>query len=84
MPLRATKLGRSPQIPHPRRLVLGRRDQMRSVGAERRGEDPTLMPLEGDELGSSPLRSHTRAVLSSDAVTTCVPSGLNDAETTRP
>ena len=55
---------------------------MRSVGAERRGVDRILMPFEGDEARLSPRRSHTRAVLSSDAVTTRVPSGLNAAEMT--
>ena len=67
-PSRATSSAAPAQIPYPCRLVVGRRDHMRSVGAERRGED-SLMPFEGDELGRSPRKSHTRAVLSSDAVT---------------
>ena len=35
--------------PHPRRLVIRRRDDVRAVRAERRGMDWTLMPLQGDE-----------------------------------
>ena len=55
---------------------------MHSVRAERRRIDRILMPFEGDEVGGFSRKSHTRAVLSFDAVTTCVPSALNDAELT--
>ena len=53
---------------------------MRPVRAERRGVDRTLMPFEGDEARRLAAQIPNPRGLVPDAVTTCVPSGLNDAE----
>ena len=54
---------RPAQIPHPR-LGGVSRDHVRSVGAERGGEDRTLMPLEGDEGRPRPAQiPHQRRVV---------------------
>ncbi len=71
------------QIPHPRRLVRGRCDHVHAVGAECGGDDVTLVSSRAVKLGLSPRKSHIRVVLSQEAVTTCVPSARNAAETTR-
>ena len=71
------------RIPHPRGLVSGRGHHPRAVGAERRAVDRSSC-CKGLPIGAPVAASHTRAVLSSDAVTTRVPSGLNAALQTGP
>ena len=67
-------------VPDPRRLVRGGDDPL-AVGAERGGVDHVGVPLEvGEVLPES--ASQTRAVLSPEAVTIRLPSGLNAAEWT--
>ena len=63
----------------PRRLVLRRGDDALAVGAERRAIHSTVMAFErlADRLAGP--ASQSRAVLSSDAVTMRLPSGLNAA-----
>ena len=48
--------------PHSRRSVVGRGDDMGSVGAKQGGQDQTMMPFEGDEARRLARKSHTRAV----------------------
>ena len=80
-------------VPQPRRLVVRRGDDALAVGAERRDGRPVRhnirdgrptrqnfsWPLSGSPIGLPVSASHSRAVLSSDAVTMCLPSGLNAA-----
>ena len=70
-------------VPDPRRLVPGRGDDALPVGAERRARHWTSWPLSGSPIGSPVAASQTRAVLSLDAVTMRLPSGLNAARVTR-
>ena len=57
------------RIPHPRGLVTGRGHHPLAVGAERRCRPRLLVP-QGLPIGAPVAASHTRAVLSADAVTT--------------
>ena len=68
-------------VPHARGFVLGRRHHPCPVGREGCGIDPALMPL-STAISAPVAASHTRAVLSQDAVTTRVPSGEKAAELT--
>ncbi len=74
-------LARAVGVPHPRGLVGGRGDDALAVGAERRRTDPILVAPK-DQGSPVPSAFHTRAVLSHDAVTMRLPSGLNAAEKT--
>ena len=69
------------RVPDPGGPVARGGDHARAVGAELGGED---LPLMAQRLGQrlAGLASQTRAVLSAEAVTTRVPSGLNWAELT--
>ena len=69
--------------PHPRRVVVRAGDDPGPVRAEPGRGDPPSWPR---RTTGSPLPSarHTRAVLSPEAVTIRVPSGLNPAEVTPP
>ena len=70
-------------VPYLRRLVVAGGDDPRPVRAERRRPLTPVCPL--SERTSAPvLASQTFAVMSSLAVTTRDPSGLNDAELTTP
>ena len=67
-------------VPQPRRLVPRRGDDALAVGAERRALTPQLpWPVSGAPIGLPVAASHSRAVLSADAVTMRLPSGLNAA-----
>ena len=66
-------------VPEPRRLVRRRGDDALAVGAERRAHDLDIMASSGSPIGLPVAASQTRAVLSSDAVTMRLPSGLNAA-----
>ena len=72
-------------VPNPRRLVIGRGDDALAVGAERRTINSIIMYFEwfADRAGRS-AASQFRAVLSLDAVTMRVPSGLKAAEFSGP
>ena len=70
-------------VPQPRRLVIGRGDDALAVGAERRAAHRSSWPLSGSPIGLPVAASHSRAVLSEDAVTMRLPSGLNAALRTR-
>ena len=67
-------------VPQPRRLVVRRGDDALAVGAERRARDTLApWPVSGSPIGLPVSASHSRAVLSPDAVTMRLPSGLNAA-----
>ena len=69
-------------VPDPRRLVIRRGDDALAVGAERRATHSASWPLSGSPIGLPVAASQIRAVLSSDAVTMRLPSGLNAALST--
>ena len=66
-------------VPQPRRFVRRRGDDALAVGAERRACTPSVWPVSGSPICLPLSASHSRAVLSSDAVTMRLPSGLNAA-----
>ena len=81
MPLELGDEGPGGGLPDPRRPVYRRGDDAAAVRAERGGMEIVRMPLElGDEGAESAIQ--TRPVLSPDAVTMRLPSGLNAAEKT--
>ena len=65
-------------VPQTRRLVRGRGHHAPAIGAERRAPHPPLWPFK-TAISVPVSASHRRAVLSDDAVTTRLPSGLNAA-----
>ena len=67
------------RVPQPRRLVLRRRDDALAVGAERRAPHRDFVASSGSPICLPVSASHTRAVLSSAAVTMRLPSALNAA-----
>ena len=69
-------------VPDPRGLVRRRGDDALAVGAERGATNRSLMAFERLADRWPVAASQTRAVLSSDAVTMRLPSGLNAALTT--
>ena len=66
-------------VPDARRLVRRRGDDALAVGAERRAPHSASWPLSGSPIGLPVAASQIRAVLSEDAVTMRLPSGLNAA-----
>ena len=74
-----TKLVPRRRIPHLRGVIIGRRHYVRAIGAECRPGDSARM-LQRRAHWLSVRASQTRAVSSSDAVTTRVPSPLNAAD----
>ena len=71
-------------IPQPRGVVIGCGHHPGAVGAEVGRPDSTLMRHRLAQGLAALVPSHSRAVLSCDAVTTRVPSGLNWADQTMP
>ena len=69
-------------VPDPRRIVGRGGDDPLAVGAERGGVDRCGVPLGRVAKVLPESASQTRAVLSPEAVTTRLPSGLNAAEKT--
>ena len=80
-PFRAGDLGAGACVPQPRRVVVRRGHDPAAVRAERRALHPSFMASRRRD--PAPIfASHSRAVLSRDAVTIRRPSGLNDALST--
>ena len=80
MALQHARLTRSLlEVPHPRRSIGRSGQHMPPIRAERPQPTPSrVWPCSTRGLARSPSRSHTRAVASAEAVSTCRPSGLND------